>query len=597
MPYELIILVIVFIFSLDVLEIVQISAKDDSGVEFPPSWHFFENHYNFDDYKFGFTLPNTKKFYVKHNYKIDFNLVYFPLISREYELDQQISHFLSAPVQLEYFHTYERIVNSYRVKELSTYQRKFHICYRQPNTFKSASTVKLPLYTIELKFAGNLGKGKFLVNFNTVGLWVWSPDYTINSTVELKRVGADRIIYNSSTPEIDCIAEGSLKKINVSIEYLYSKINLSTINIEMPTVMVYSASPFLNSFLKNNRLDGILGIGNRVNPKSSYKIIQPPGLFPLIANYLGPKRHKFALTYNCNKPIENSNLQTLILNVANKDVILDYSNTRTNMSRYKIEVKIGNQTIQASNILFEINFSTNGTIIPVYRHKQILKFLSNIATRFGHTCTSKESFFGQVISCDCGIFKSQIAMTIEIKKNLFEKYTLDLRDFLLSEKKELFNSGSEINDFQTCELNIFSAKRYTKLYEKWIFGNVLCNSKDINLFSQDSYEEKWDIGYPVLLSYKDLICITLTDIITDLPPNLNSNEITTLIATVVLLVLLFICLRVCYHTGHHVRRRLSSRYASNMRPIITSPVRVSTINRVSSNESFHQNHSHTNYNR
>ncbi|KAL7069384.1 hypothetical protein ACR3K2_03190 [Cryptosporidium serpentis] len=597
MPYELIILVVVFIFSLDILKIVQISAKDDSGVEFPPSWHFFENHYSSDDYKFGFTLPDTKKLHVKHDYKINFNLVYFSLISREYELDQQISHFLSAPVQLEYFRKHERIVNSYEVKELNTYQQKFQICYRQPDTFKSTSTVKLPLYTIDLKFAGNLGKARFLVNFNTVGLWVWSPDYIINSTVELKGAEADRIIYNSSTSGIDCIAEGSLKRVNISIEYLYSKINLSTINIEIPTVMVYSASPFLNFFLKSNRLDGILGIGNTVNPKSSYKIIQPPGLFPLIASYLDPKRHKFALTYNCNKPIGNSNLQTLILNVAKKDVILSYSNTRINMPRYKIEVKVGNQKIQVSNILFEINFSTNGTIIPVYRHKQILKFLSNIAIRSGHTCTSKESLFGKVISCDCGIFKSQIAMTIEITKNLFEKYTLDLRDFLLPEKKELLNSGSEVNDFQTCELNIFSARQYTKLYEKWIFGNVLCNSKDINLFSQDSYEEKWDIGYPVSLSYKDLIGITLTDIITDLPPNLNSNEVTTLIATVVLLALLFICLRVCYHTGHHVRRRLSSRYASNVRPIITSPVRVSTINRVSSNESFHQNHNHTNHNR
>lgn len=438
------------------------SSGTPDGMEFPPSWHFFENHNSLESYKYGFfmqTLLYLKK-KSKRNGELFSNIMNYNIESKLYEIDEDILNLINNPVILV-----DNIIGF--EKENNT--RNVLFCQERTNMVNSKEKRKVIIRTLKLKLEnGNVLK--LMLNFSKVGLWIWD---------------SSAIIKNNFNNNSKCHILGSRDIIKILQKSLHSKIKVSELQIEVPFFKSKLVSQNMYKFIIENKIDGIIGLNDNS--------IQGVGIFETTLKAIEPSKGRYIMSFECNSFGNNDqvskNDDSLTFAVYSGN-ILNYSGNEKEISTgendYVVKVLIEDEIRSKFNVKLSLNLNIYGAMIPEFRLFQLFTILNKYAILKGYKCGIIKTAMGRAILCDCSFLKSKINLKIYEKAN---SYSIGLNDFV-------------INDFKNqkiCTIEIYGRKTTEiKFDENWVFGQVLCNSGNINHFSKTN-NSSWNIGTPKLL--------------------------------------------------------------------------------------------------
>ncbi|TRY53539.1 Signal peptide region containing protein [Cryptosporidium tyzzeri] len=448
-----------------VLIILKTYCLNSSGnlneIEFPPSWHFFENHNSLESYKYGFFMKTLLHFKKKseRDGEIFSNIMNYNIESKPCEIDEDVFNLLNNPVIL---------VDNRTTFQKDDNKRNVLFCQEKTNIGSSREKRKTIIRTLKLKLEnGNILR--LMLSFSKIGLWIWDNNL---------------LSKNHSNIMNRCFAVGKKDKIKILQKSLHSKIKVSELLIEVPFFKSKLFSQNMYNFIVENKIDGIIGLNDNS--------IQGVGIFETASKAMEPSKGRYIMSFQCSghgdKNRANQNEDSLIFAV--------YNGNGGESSKYEkllsngesdsiVKVMIDKEVKSKFNVKFSINLNIYGAIIPEIRLLQLYIILNKYAVQKGFSCETRETVLGKTILCDCNFLNNKLSIKLYNNAN---SYSIDLSNFVI-------NNG---NDQKSCGIEIYGRKRNgIKFEENWVFGQILCSASNISRFSKTN-RSSWSIGNPKL---------------------------------------------------------------------------------------------------
>ncbi|KAH8582136.1 uncharacterized protein ELE39_003295 [Cryptosporidium sp. chipmunk genotype I] len=434
-------------------------------IEFPPSWHFFENHNSLENYKYGFfmqTLLHLKKKNEK-NGEIFSNILNYNIESKYCEMDEDVFSLLNSPVIL---------VDNKMTFEKDNSTRNVLFCQEKANIGISKEKRKAIVRTLKLKL-GNGNVLRLMLNFSKVGLWIWDSDV---------------LMKNHFNAINRCYVIGKRDKIKILQKSLHSKIKVSEFLIEVPFFKSKLISQNMYKFIIENNIDGIIGLNDNS--------IQGVGIFETTSKAIEPSGGRYIMSFQCsgigNKNRVNQNEDSLIFAIYNGNTGESSKNEKGFLGeKYDSIVKllVDKEVKSKFNVKLSLDLNIYGAMIPEFRLLQLYTILNKYAIQKGFSCGNRQTVLGRNIFCDCNFLKNKLSIKLYNKLN---SYTIDLNNFVIN----------DCNNQKSCTIEIYGRKTSgIKFEENWVFGQILCSAKNINQFSKTN-SSSWKIGNPKFLINK-----------------------------------------------------------------------------------------------
>ncbi|OII74470.1 uncharacterized protein cubi_00023 [Cryptosporidium ubiquitum] len=431
------------------------------GIEFPPSWHFFENHNSLESYKYGFlmqTLLHLKKRSGK-NGEIFSNIMNYNIESKFCKIDEDIFNLLNNPVIL--------VDNITGLKKINNTQNVL-FCQEKTN-LENREKQKVIIRTLKIKLEnGNIIR--LMLNFSKIGLWIWD---------------SNALIKNSFKNNSKCHLLGSRDKTKILQKSLHSKIKVSELQIEVPFFKSKLVSQNMYEFIIENKIDGIVGLNDNS--------IQGVGIFETTSKVIEPSEGRYIMSFECNRLFDknqvNKNEDSLIFAIYNsntKDYLKNENEIMSGENYSVVKILIEDEVRSKFNVKLSLNLNTYGAIIPEFRLLQLFTILNKYAILKGYSCGTRKTVMGRTIFCDCNFLNSELNLKIYNKLN---SYSIGLNNFVINDVKSQ----------KSCIIEIYGRKATgIKFEENWVFGQVLCSASNISQFSKTN-KSSWSIGAPKFL--------------------------------------------------------------------------------------------------
>ncbi|KAF7457436.1 putative secreted protein, signal peptide [Cryptosporidium felis] len=440
-------------------------SESINEIEFPPSWHFFENHNSLENYKYGLLMeyiPHLKAFEAKDRNN---NVLVYDIESKQCEVDEYISNFLNNPT-LQLFDGWNSKISGYKNTTL--------LCQNKVNIQENIKLIRR-IYFITLKLKNNTSF-KLIANFSDIGLWIWDK----NKFTETKLLSVNKGKY--------CNAIGKKDNILINQKYRQSIIKVYESQIEIPIFKARIISHKLYEFILKNKVDGIIGL--------NHSSIQSNNVFDYITQNLGIFKRGYIVSLECIKnKMENGQPNHPLLSVydLNSTEISQFEEENfTRSTNSSVEILVENKVKFQFDVKTSLNLNIFGVIVPEFRVFQLFSLLKKNATQNGYNCEINKTPLGKAIFCDCRFLEGQIEIKLNYEKVL--TYSIRLNPEVVNNNINNSTDKSELqaND-KSCLIEFYGARgNGFHSIEHWIFGQKICDSGRFNKFTRRG-DSAWKI--------------------------------------------------------------------------------------------------------
>ncbi|KAJ1608780.1 putative signal peptide-containing secreted protein [Cryptosporidium canis] len=445
-----------FILTLVVL-VLRASTSKLSGtfneIEFPPSWHFFENHHSLESYKYGLLMQTLVHLKSKREStrEIFSNVMNYDIESISCEVYEDVFCLISSPVLF--------IENQPSYKKTNNVQ-KVYFCSERSNKYLYTEKRKVVIQTLKLKLADG-SSIKLLLSFSKVGMWIWDG----------RAIMKHKLRYSNS-----CYAVGTKDKVGILQKSLHSKIKISEVPMDVPFFKSKIISDRFYDFITENKIDGIVGLNDNS--------IQGVGVFETISNVMEPSVGKYLISFECNKHVNVDQARNSLLFAVLTGNVGTLMNNEVN--HYVVKLIIDGEAASEFSAKLTLNLNIFGIVIPEFRLLQMYKVLNKNAIQKGYDCEIRNTVLGRAIFCDCDFLNSHLNLGILDRDSL---YSINLSMLV----------ALDTNKEKRCMIEIYGRKGgEIKFEDRWIFGQVLCKASNINqLYKVNKFN--WKIGSPQLI--------------------------------------------------------------------------------------------------
>ncbi|KAJ1606732.1 putative signal peptide-containing secreted protein [Cryptosporidium canis] len=446
-----------FILTLVVL-VLRASTSKLSGtlneIEFPPSWHFFENHHSLESYKYGLLMQTLVHLKSKREStrEIFSNVMSYDIESISCEVYEDVFCLISSPVLF--------IENQPSSRKTNNVQ-KVYFCSERSNKCLYTEKRKVAIQTLKLNLADG-SSIKLLLSFSRVGMWIWDGRAIMKNKPSR---------YSNS-----CYVVGTKDKVGILQKSLHSKIKISEVPIDVPFFKSKIISDNFYDFITENKIDGVVGLNDNS--------IQGVGVFETISNVLEPPIGKYLISFECNKDVNVDQARNSLSLAVLSDNVGTLMNDEVN--HFVVKLIVDGEAASEFSAKLTLNLNIFGIVIPEFRLLQIYKVLNRIAIQKGYGCEIRNAVLGRAIFCDCDFLGSHLSLRILDRDSL---YSINLSNLV----------ALDTNKEKRCMIEIYGRKGGgIKFEDRWIFGQILCKASNINQLSKVN-QFNWKIGSPQLI--------------------------------------------------------------------------------------------------